>query len=74
MGTALCTYVVWNAGTLVGAAAGKWTHSLSAEGLDFAMVAVFIAMVGSFFNKATDWLVVGLSVVIAVVVYRYAGG
>ncbi|MBN2719720.1 MAG: AzlC family ABC transporter permease [Proteobacteria bacterium] len=74
MGTALCAYILWNAGTLVGAAAGKWTPSLSSRGLDFAMVAVFIAMVGSSVKKATDWLVVGLSVVIALAVYRWAGG
>ena len=56
MGTALCAYIVWNADTLVGAAAGKWTHSMSAEGLYFAMVAVFIAMVGSSVKKPrTGW-------------------
>lgn len=73
-GTALCSYLAWNSGTLIGAAAGQWTRSLSAEGLDFAMVAVFIAMVGSSIKRAADWMVAGLSVVIAVAAYRYAGG
>jgi 4-azaleucine resistance transporter AzlC len=73
-GTALCGYFVWNTGTLVGAAAGAWTRSLTAQGLDFAMVAVFTAMVGSSVKRKTDWLVVGLSVVIAMAVYNYAGG
>ena len=74
MGTALCSYIVWNTGTLVGAAAGHWTRSLSAAGLDFAMVAVFIAMVGSSIKKSSDWFVVGLSAIIALIVYKLAGG
>jgi 4-azaleucine resistance transporter AzlC len=74
MGTAICSYLAWNAGTLVGAAAGRWVPSLSAEGLDFAMVAVFIAMVGSSIRKKVEWLAVGLSVIIAAALFRYAGG
>ena len=74
MGTALCSYFVWNTGTLAGAAAGRWIGSLPAAGLDFAMVAVFIAMVGSSIKSSRDWFVVGLSVVIAIAVYKTAGG
>ena len=74
MGTALCGYVVWNTGTLLGAAAGRWARSLPSEGLDFAMVAVFIAMVGSSVRKSADWFAVGLSGVVAVAVFRFAGG
>lgn len=74
MGTAACSYFAWNAGTLVGAGAGGWARSLSAEGLDFAMVAVFIAMVGSSIKRKAEWLGVGLSVVIAAAAYRFAGG
>jgi len=74
MGTALCAYAAWNLGTLTGAAAGHWTRALPTEGLDFAMVAVFIAMVGSSIKKTSDWFVVGLSIVTAFAVYRFAGG
>lgn len=74
MGTALCSYFVWNTGTFVGAAAGQIARSLDAGGLDFAMVAVFVAMVGSSLKKVSDWLVVGFSVLIAIIVYRFAGG
>ena len=74
MGTALCAYFVWNLGTLAGAAAGHWTRSLPPEGLDFAMVAVFIAMVGSSLEKSGDWLVAGLSVLLSVLIFRFAGG
>jgi 4-azaleucine resistance transporter AzlC len=73
-GTALCSYVVWNAGTFLGAAAGQWTRSFPAEGLDFAMVAVFVAMVGSSIKVKSHWLVVALSVGVAVATYLYAGG
>jgi predicted branched-subunit amino acid permease len=47
---------------------------LDAGGLDFAMVAVFTAMVGSSLKKAVDWFVVVLSAVIALIVFRFAGG
>lgn len=73
-GTALCSYFVWNTGTLAGALAGHLTRSLPSEGLDFAMVAVFIAMVGSSINKFADWLVIGLSVAVALTVYLLTGG
>jgi len=74
MGTALCGYFVWNTGTLAGAAAGQWARSLPSEGLDFAMVAVFISMVGSSITRKDDWLVVGFSAAIALSAYLLAGG
>ncbi len=74
MGTALCAYFVWNLGTLAGAAAGSLTRSLPSEGLDFAMVAVFISMIGSSLEKAAHWLVAGLSALVAVGIFRFAGG
>ena len=69
MGTALCGYIVWNAGTLVGAVAGQWARLLDAGGLNFAMVAVFTAMVGSSLKRTVDWFVVIFSVVIALIVF-----
>jgi 4-azaleucine resistance transporter AzlC len=73
-GTAICSYIVWNAGTLVGALAGKWTAALDTSGLDFAMLAVFISMVGSSIQRRTDWFVIGLSIVTALLVFTVAGG
>jgi len=73
-GTAICSYAVWNGGTLVGALAGKWTAALDTGGLDFAMLAVFISMVGSSIRRRTDWFVIGLSIVTALLVFAMAGG
>jgi 4-azaleucine resistance transporter AzlC len=73
-GTVLCSYAVWNTGTFFGAAAGHIFRAFDTGGLDFAMVAVFTAMVGSSLRKLADWVVIGLSAVIALVVYGFAGG
>ncbi len=73
-GTAICSYIVWNGGTLVGALAGKWTAALDTGGLDFAMLAVFISMVGSSIRRRADWFVIGLSIVTALLVFTMAGG
>jgi 4-azaleucine resistance transporter AzlC len=73
-GTATCAYVVWNTGTLVGAFAGKWANTLDTGGLDFAMLAVFISMVGSSVRRRADWFVIGLSIVTALLVFTKAGG
>lgn len=73
-GTAICSYAVWNTGTLLGGLAGKWASAIDTAGLDFAMLAVFISMVGSSVRRRADWLVVGLSVVTALLVYSAAGG
>jgi 4-azaleucine resistance transporter AzlC len=73
-GTAICSYAVWNGGTLVGALAGKWTAALDTGGLDFAMLAVFISMVGSSIRRRADWFVIGLSIVTALLVFTMAGG
>ena len=73
-GTAICSYTVWNLGTLLGALAGKWTAALDTGGLDFAMLAVFISMVGSSIRRKADWFVIGLSIVTALLVFTMAGG
>ena len=73
-GTAICSYMVWNLGTLLGALAGKWTAALDTGGLDFAMLAVFISMVGSSIRRKADWFVIGLSIVTALLVFTMAGG
>jgi 4-azaleucine resistance transporter AzlC len=74
LGTALCAYIIWNTGTLLGALAGKWTARLETAGLDFAMVAVFISMIGSSIRRKEDWYVVGLTVVAAILVFAWTGG
>ena len=73
-GTALCSYAVWNAGTLLGALAGQWTAALDTGGLDFAMLAVFISMIGSSVRKGADWFVIGLSILTALLIFTTAGG
>ena len=73
-GTALCSYTVWNTGTLIGALAGKLTTVMDTGGLDFAMLAVFISMVGSSIRRNADWFVIGLSVVTALLVFLLADG
>ncbi len=73
-GTAICSYTAWNVGTLVGAVAGKWTAALNTGALDFAMPAVFISMVGSSIRRETDWFVIGLSIVTALLAFTLAGG
>jgi 4-azaleucine resistance transporter AzlC len=73
-GTAICSYLVWNVGTLLGALAGKWTAALDTGGLDFAMLAVFISMVGSSIRRRADWFVIGLSIITALLVFTLAGG
>lgn len=73
-GTAICAYTVWNGGTLLGTLAGKWTVSVDTGGLDFAMVAVFISMVGSSIRRRMEWFVIGVSAVAALLVFTLAGG
>lgn len=73
-GTAICSYAVWNVGTLIGALAGKWTAALDTGGLDFAMLAVFISMVGSSVRRKADGFVIGLSIVTALLVFTTTGG
>ena len=74
MGTALCGYVVWNTGTVAGAMAGRWTPLLKAEGLDFAMLAVFISMIGSSIRDRRDWGILGCSGLAALLIRRLTGG
>lgn len=61
VGTALCGYVFWNAGTAIGAFLGKHLHGIPTAGLDFMMLAVFASMVGSSIRTPREWAVVVLS-------------
>jgi 4-azaleucine resistance transporter AzlC len=74
MGTALCSYVTWNVGTLIGAVAANIMAVPGTSGLDFAMVAVFISMVGASIRKKSDWAAVTLAAVLAVIVRSAVGG
>lgn len=73
-GTAICSYTVWNLGTLLGALAGKWISLLDTGGLNFAMVAVFISMVGSSVRRKADWFAISLSTIVALMTFILAGG
>ena len=73
-GTAICSYTVWNGGTLIGALAGQWATTINTGGLDFAMVAVFISMTGSSIRRKADWFVIGLSITTTLLVYALAQG
>ena len=74
MGTALCAYFTWNIGTLIGALAGRWTSALNVEGLDFAVLAVFISMIGASIRKWEDWVVIASSGLVALAVSQVAAG
>jgi 4-azaleucine resistance transporter AzlC len=74
MGTAVCAYVTWNGATLVGGVVANLVPALGTGGLDFAMVAVFISMIGSSIRKGADWVAVGLSILVAFAVHTFMGG
>jgi 4-azaleucine resistance transporter AzlC len=74
VGTAISAYVMWNGGTLLGALAANLAPALRTGGLDFAMVAVFISMIGSSIRKGSDWVAVGLAVLVALAVRSLVGG
>jgi len=74
MGTALCAYLTWNTGTLAGAVAGRWTSTLNVEGLDFAVLAVFISMIGASIRKWEDWIVLAAAGLVAMFVSHLATG
>jgi predicted branched-subunit amino acid permease len=65
---------MWNGGTLLGALAANLAPALRTGGLDFAMVAVFISMIGSSIRKGSDWVAVGLAVLVALAVRSLVGG
>jgi 4-azaleucine resistance transporter AzlC len=73
-GTALCAYVMWNGATLVGGVVANLVPAVGTGGLDFAMVAVFISMIGSSIRKRADWLAIGLSILVAFAVHTIMGG
>jgi predicted branched-subunit amino acid permease len=48
--------------------------SLGTGGLDFAMVAVFVSMIASSIRKRSDWVAIGLAVLVAFTVHNFMGG
>jgi len=74
MGTALCAYLTWNLGTLAGAAIFGWLNTGQIKGMDFAMLAVFTAMVGSSIKGKDDWLVLICAGTLSMIVYSTVGG
>ncbi len=74
IGTGLCTYLGWNAGTLLGATAGGLLPPIPRQGLDFVVMAVFLALVGGGLRKGEDWAVMVAAGAVALLVQRLAGG
>jgi 4-azaleucine resistance transporter AzlC len=74
LGTGLGTYVSWNLATLLGALLGAGVRSLDLAGLDFAAVAVFVALVGSSLRSGRDWMVAAGAASLAWLVKASAGG
>ncbi len=73
-GTAVCAYLTWNLGTLAGAALFGLLITGQMQGMDFAMLAVFTAMVGSSLREANDWLVLISAGCLSLLIYTFAGG
>jgi 4-azaleucine resistance transporter AzlC len=74
LGTGICAYLGWNAGTLLGAVAGARLPFIWKEGLDFVVLAVFLSLVGVSLRKGEDWAVMAGAAGVAVLVHRQAGG
>ncbi len=74
LGTGLCAYLGWNAGTLLGALAGSRLPTVWQEGLDFVVLAVFLSLVGISLRKAEDWGIGAGAAAVALLVNRELGG
>ncbi len=74
LGTVLCAYLTWNLGTLAGAAVFGWLNTGQIKGMDFAMLAVFSAMVGSSIKGKDDWLVLICAGTLSMIVHSTVGG
>ena len=69
LGGALAMYVNWQISTLVGITAGRMIPNAANWGLDFAMVATFIGMVGPYVTRSPMVVAVTVSGITAAVAY-----
>jgi 4-azaleucine resistance transporter AzlC len=74
LGTAFGTYFFWNLATLAGALLGSAVRSLDIRGLDFAAMAVFIALIGASLRRRRDWGTVAAAGILAWLVRYRLGG
>lgn len=65
LGSFLAIYVGWNAGTALGAALGALIGPPERYGLDFAVTAVFIALLTFFLEGRPGWTVLGAAAAIS---------
>lgn len=67
LGSFLAIYVGWNGGTALGAALGALIGPPERYGLDFAVTAVFIALLTFFLEGRPGWAVLGVAAAISIV-------
>lgn len=56
LGSFLSFYLMWNATTIIGVAAGELIPGMSKWGLEFAMVATFIGIITPYLKSSPFWL------------------
>jgi 4-azaleucine resistance transporter AzlC len=66
LGSFLAIYVGWNGGTALGAALGALIGPPERYGLDFAVTAVFIALLTFFLEGRAGWTVLGAAAAISI--------
>lgn len=66
LGSFCAIYVGWNAGTALGAALGALVGPPERYGLDFAVTAVFIALLTFFLESRPAWTVLGAAAAISI--------
>lgn len=66
LGSFLALYVGWNAGTVLGAGLGALIGPPERYGLDFAVTAVFIALLTFFIESRPGWTVLGVAAAISI--------
>ncbi len=66
LGSFLALYVGWNAGTVLGAGLGALIGPPERYGLDFAVTAVFIALLTFFIEGRPGWTVLGAAAAISI--------
>ncbi len=74
LGSSLCVFLSWMAGTLAGALFGAFLGDLRTYGLDFAFTAVFTALTVSFWRGKGDLLPWGVAAAVSLLVSRLLPG
>jgi 4-azaleucine resistance transporter AzlC len=73
-GSGVAMFVPWVGGTLLGSIANEWVADPKVLGLDFLLVAFCVAMGVGLVKSRHDFLPLGVAVVVALVVDRFAPG